>query len=519
MRRFGMTTIFGNPGSTEVAFLTDTPPDIDYVLALHEGSVVGIASGYAIARDRPAFVNLHTAPGLGNAINAIANARDCRAPLVIVVGQQDRRQLAHGPFLAGRALERLGGEYLVWSNLPVRAQDVPGAIARAYHESMTGRGPALVVVPLDDWGEEADPLAAGAPRVLLRPAEVSARETSAVAELIRESRAPTVVVGAGAASPAGWEAVVKLAETLSCPVWQEAFGSRPGFPQDHELFAGHLPWQRRAIYDRLAPHDLVLVIGTHAFRTYLFDAEIALVEPRTRVVVISEDREEVHRSPSEVAVLAPVAAACAAITTQLQPRQPARAPEPMQRPPAPPPPSAGEPLAPGHVFQALAERMPRDAVLVEETPSSRPELLERIPARSPLGFLANANGALGFGMSGAIGLRMALPERPVIGVIGDGSAMYAIQSLWSAAHYGVGVLLIVMNNGGYAIMDAQARQRGGTGAWPDFPGIDIAGIARSMGCPSRRIDGYSELVGTFDELIPTLVQRREPMLVEISVGT
>ena len=141
MRQFGMTTIFGNPGSTEIPFLTDLPPDIRFVLGLHEGSVVGIATGYAIARGEPAFVNLHTAAGLGNAVNAIANARDCRAPLVVVVGQQDRRQLAYEPFLTGRALERLAGEYPVWATLPVRAQDVPGAIARAYHEAQAGARP------------------------------------------------------------------------------------------------------------------------------------------------------------------------------------------------------------------------------------------------------------------------------------------------------------------------------------------------------------------------------------------
>src|ERR1700691_5920222 len=147
MRRCGMTTIFGNPGSTEVSFLTDLPADIEFVLALHEGSAVGIASGYAIARGEPSFVNLHTAPGLGNAINAIANARDIRAPLVVVVGQQDRRQTAFEPFLTGRALERLAGEYPVWAQTPIRAQDVPGTVARAYHEAKAAAGPALVVVP------------------------------------------------------------------------------------------------------------------------------------------------------------------------------------------------------------------------------------------------------------------------------------------------------------------------------------------------------------------------------------
>src|SRR3984885_5536523 len=183
MRRHGMTTIFGNPGSTEIAFLTDLPPDIRFVLGLHEGSVVGMATGYALARGEPAFVNLHTAAGLGNAVNAIANARDCRAPLVIVVGQQDRRQMAFEPFLTGRQLERLAGEYPVWRHLPARGQDVPGAIARAYHEAKSAMGPALLVVPMGDWLEPADELAAGAPKRTPRPHAVDAAQVTELADL------------------------------------------------------------------------------------------------------------------------------------------------------------------------------------------------------------------------------------------------------------------------------------------------------------------------------------------------
>jgi benzoylformate decarboxylase len=517
MRRLGMTRIFGNPGSTEVAFLTDLPSDLEFVLGLHEGSVVGMATGYAIGRRKPAFVNLHTAPGLGNAINAIANARDCHAPLVVVVGQQDRRQLASSPFLAGRGLERVAGEYPVWTSLPVRPQDVPGAIARAYHEALTHRGPALVVAPMGDWEQEADPLAIGAPGQMLRPSAVDPAELSELAELIGAARDPVLVVGAGAASDAGWASVTVLAESLGSPVWQEAFGSRPGFPQTHQLFAGHLPWMRARMRERLAPHDLVIAVGTHALRTYVFDADVALLEPSTRVAVISDDADEVHRSGCDIGVLAPVAETCAALVAQLPAR--GKTPEaPLHEAPAPPdPPGPGAKLRPGHVLAALAERLPEDVVLVEETPSSRPELLERIPAHTPLGFVANANGGLGFGLSGTIGLRMALPDRPVVAVVGDGSAIYAIQSLWSAARYGAGALLIVMNNGGYAIMDAQARARGGSAPWPGFPGIDFVGIAKALGCDAVRISDHETLIATLDGVLPALAARENPILVEVEL--
>ena len=134
--------------------------------------------------------------------------------------------------------------------------------------------------------------------------------------------------------------------------------------------------------------------------------------------------------------------------------------------------------------------------MVEECPSSQPELYQRIPIRVPFGFLSTANGCLGFGLSGSIGLRMGLPDRPVVAVLGDGSTMYAIQALWSAARYDVGVLLIVLANGRYAVMDALARRQGGAGAWPGFEAVDIGGLARSLGCPSVRVETHEELLGS-----------------------
>lgn len=517
MRRLGMTTIFGNPGSTEVPFLAGLPADIRFVLGLHEASVVGIASGYAIARGEPSFVNLHTAPGLGNAINQIANARDGRAPLVVVVGQQDRRQLASEPFLTGRALERLAGEYPVWSTVPARAQDVPGAVARAYHEAQGARGPALVVVPMGDWLEEADELAAAAPSSVVRSREVADQDVAGLADIIDDARSPALVVGPGTDTEEGWEAVVALAERLRCPVWQEPFARRAGFPQDHRLFAGHLPWRRGRVRDTLAGHEVVLAIGTSAFRLYLFDEPVALLAPGTRVAVITDDPEEAHRSQCEVALVADPARACRALEARVAARV-SEWPAPMRRPPRLAAPERGEPLRAGHVFDALSARLAPDAVLIEETPSSQPELYRRVAVRAPLGFVGTANGALGAGITGAIGLRMGLPRRGVVAVLGDGASMYAIQALWTAARYEIGVLLIVMANGGYAVMDALARERGSEPAWPAFGAVDIAGIARGLGCPSRRVGTHEELIDTLDEVMPSLAERAEPLLVEVAVA-
>jgi benzoylformate decarboxylase len=517
MRRQGLTTIFGNPGSTEISFLTDLPADFQFVLALHEGSVVGMASGYALARGEPSFVNLHTAAGLGNAINAIANARDCRAPLVILVGQQDRRQIAFEPFLTGRALERLAGEYPIWRNLPSRPQDLPGAIARAWHEAKAARGPALVVAPMGDWLEPADPLAADSPARLLRPHSVSGSQVEELADLLAGAEAPALVVGAPEADD--WDAVVALAERLNCPVWQEAFSRRVGFPQDHRLFAGHLPWQRRLMRDVLSGYDLVLTLGTNAFRAYIYDEPVALTGPDTRVAVLTADPAEAHRSPCELAVVAPVGAACRALVEVLpEPAAGGNPPEPVRRPAPLPPPAAGEMLRPGHVLDALAARMPQDVMLIEEAPSTQPELYQRLPVRAPFGFLSTANGCLGFGLAGSIGLRMGMPDRPVVAVLGDGSTMYAIQALWSAARYEVGVLMIVLANRRYAVMDALARRAGGEAAWPGFESVDIGAIARGLGCPTVRVETHADLVSTLDEVLPALAGRREPLLLEAVVG-
>src|SRR3954447_8751282 len=190
LRDRGLTTIYSNPGSTEVPLLAGLPDDLRFILALHEGSVVGLATGAAIASGQPAFVLLHTTAGLGNAVSALATARVNRAPLVVVVGQQDRRHLALEPFLAGR-LDGLAGDYPVWVSRPARAQDVPGAIARAHHEALTGRGPAIVIVPMDDWlapaGEEAE---LPAPARLLRPTAVDAAAVEELAALLAESESP-----------------------------------------------------------------------------------------------------------------------------------------------------------------------------------------------------------------------------------------------------------------------------------------------------------------------------------------
>ncbi|MEV0146687.1 MULTISPECIES: thiamine pyrophosphate-dependent enzyme [unclassified Nonomuraea] len=514
LRRNGLTTVFANPGSTEVTLLGGLPDDLRFVLALHEGSVVGMATGWAMGHDAPALAVLHTTAGLGNAVGAIATARVNRVPLVVLVGQQDRRHLALEPFLAGR-LAGLAGDYPVRVDQPVRAQDVPGAVARAVHEAVTFRGPALVVVPMDDWDEPYEGEVLAAPGRLLRaPAHATSGAALApLAELLGGARAPVIVAGAGACR--AWEPLVALAERLGCPVWQEPFGARPGFPQDHPLFAGVLPADRPRLRAALSGHDVVLAVGAPVFRQYPYTPG-PLVEPGTVVALVTDDPSEAHRSPAELACLADPAETCAHLAALLPARPAGDVASPAAV--APPVPAEGRPLRAARVLRELAERLPADAVLVEETPSSRPDLHRLVPARNPLGFVSAAMGGLGFALPAAVGLRMALPGRPVVAVTGDGSALYGLHALWSAAHYRAGALFLVLSNARYAVLDRLADRYGAKAPWPAFDEVDVGGLARSLGCPARRVETYAELTAALDEVMPTLAAREEPVLLDVAVA-
>jgi benzoylformate decarboxylase len=515
MRRQGMTTIFSNPGSTEVAFLVDLPDDLQFVLALHEGSVVGIASGWAIARRDPAFVLLHTTAGLGNAVGAIATARVNHAPLVVVVGQQDRRHLSLEPFLAGR-LRGLAGEYPLETIEPVLAEDVPAAVERAAHRARTGQGPVLVIVPMDDWEQRwSGETVASARHVHTARRGIEPETVARLADLLADSSRPALLACSGNDSEEGWAALVRLAERLQAPVWQEPFASRAGFPQDHPLFAGHLPADRSRVREVLTGHDLLLAVGGPVLRQYPYVPE-PLLPPAMQAAVVTADPAEAFRSPVELAVLGDPAVVVDALLSDLPARDAGQV-RTARTVPLPDSPAPGEPLRAAHVFARLAGRLPDDAVLVEESPSSRPLLERMVPARRPLGFLSAAMGGLGFAMPAAIGVKMADPARPVVAVVGDGSSLYAIQSLWTAAYLQVGAVFVVMANGRYAVMDRLAERTQGKPPWPPFPEVSVSGLARSLGCP---VVSFADAAG-LDEAMATahkhLTGQHGPLVLEATI--
>jgi len=518
LRDLGVTRMFANPGSTEVAFLTDLTPDIEFLLALHEGAVVGMATGEAIATGRPALTLLHTTAGYGNAVGAIATARANRAPMVILVGQQDRRHLASEPFLAGR-LHGLAGDYPVSVREPARAQDLPAIIARAFHDAAVHRGPAVVIVPMGDWHEPADDTVdLAAAGELLVSGGADAAVVARLGALLDGAARPALVVGSSTDQPETWDAVAALAARLGCDVWAEAHAARAGFDQTSPQWAGHLPAERGSLRKTLAPYDVVLVIGGPAFRQYLWSAGRFVCE-HTTVAVLTDDPDEAAYSAAQLSVLGPVRATVAALADTVTERTPTASDATARPAPASPlsPLSDGEPLTPAHVFGALHARLPEVATVIEESPSTRRLLMDTMPARRPLGFLTPAQGGLGFALAAATGLKIGRPDQPVVAVVGDGASLYNIQTLWSAARYGAGALFVIMSNGGYAVMDRLAVNAGGTAPWPGFGEISVSTIATGFGCPARRVTTYAELTALLDEVVPTLGSRREPLLLDVAV--
>lgn len=514
LRQQGLTRIFANPGSTEVALLADLPDDLDFVLGLHEGSVVGMASGYALATGSPALVLLHTTAGFGNAVGAIATARTNKAPLVILVGQQDRRHVASEPFLAGH-LDGLAGTYPVSTRQPARPADVPAAIARAAHEAALHRGPTVVVVPMSDWAEPADDtIVAPAPTRLLVSHGVDEETGTQLTSVLDGARSPVLVVGPGADSVGAWAGLAQLADRLDCPVWQEAHGSQAGFPQDSARFRGHLPAGRAALRDALSPHDVVLVVGGPAFRQGTWESGRFVSEGST-VVVVTADPEEATYSAADLAVVGDVTGIMAYLAERVIARRADQVLVPRPRPTIPPP----DVLRAEHVFAALADRLPAESTVFEESPSSRRLLLDLMSTRRPFGFLTVAQGGLGFALPASIGVRMARPNRPVVALLGDGASLYNIQGLWSAQHYNVGTLFVVLSNGGYAVMDRLAAGHGGKPPWPAFTEVSVSTIASGFGCATRRVTTHEQLLHQLDLILPTLGERTEPLLLEVVVET
>jgi benzoylformate decarboxylase len=519
-RERGMTTIFGNPGSTELPMLADFPSDFRYILGLQEAVVVGMADGYAQATGRVAHANLHTAPGVGNAMGAIFNAQANKAPLLITAGQQHRPYLTMQANLTNHRATEVPQPYVKWSFEPPRAQDVPAALARAtYLASLPPQGPAFVSLPMDDWGAEVDETAARAAvtRKVAGRAVADPESVRALAARLRAARNPALVAGPGIDAAGAWEQAVALAEHQALPVWATPApgGGRLGFPEGHAHFRGSLPPAIGPAGQALEGHDLVLVVGSSVFPYYPYLPGPAL-PAGTELVAITDDPDEAARAPAGDAIVADVRLTLDALLTELGPERSGRTPPTaLDRAPAPADGDPGAPMDAGDVHGTLAQLLPAGAIVVLESPSSTLALRNRLRISTPGSYYFSAAGGLGFGLAAAIGVQLAQPSRPVVCVLGEGSAQYAITGFWTAKAYNVPVTFLVLRNGEYSILkwfSTLEQVEGAPGL--DLPGLDVAATAASYGVPSRSVTGREELHAALGE---ALTDQTGPRLVEVGV--
>lgn len=511
LRGLGMTRVFGNPGSTEEPFLTAFPPDFRYVLGLHEAVVVAMADGYAQAAGKAAFVNLHTAAGVGNGMGSLVTAWHNRTPLVVTAGQQTRQMMALEPWLINREAVELPKPYVKWSHEPARPEDVPGAIERAWHIAMSPpRGPVFVSIPMDDWDVPAEPRA---PRRVESRSEPNRTALAEAAAALAGATNPALVVGGGIDRAGGWQAAVRLAERLNAPVWEAPAPERASFPQDHSLFQGALPLAMKPLAEQLRGYDVVLVAGAAVFRYYPHIPGPILPEG-TRLIHVTDDPDEAARSPAGDAIVGDLAVALerlVALVSEASRPDPPRRPGPSLAP-------ASDPISPAFAFHALAEAMPEETLVVEESASSRAAFYDQIRINRPNSYFATASGGLGFALPAAVGVGLARPGAPVVCIVGDGAAMFGIQAIWTAAREQVPVVFVVVDNGHYGILKAFAafqRTPGVPGL--DLPGLDVATIARGFGAEAYRVTAAEELPDAYRAAFASARARPGPVLLDVVV--
>jgi len=487
LRSFGIDRVFGNPGSTELPFLSDWPDDIDYVLALQETSAVGMADGYAQATRNAGFVNLHSAAGVGNALGNIYTAHRNQTPLVITAGQQARSILPLQAFLYAERASEFPRPYVKYSVEPARPEDVPAAIARAYYTAMQPPcGPTFVSIPIDDWAHAAAPIEA---RKVSREIGPEPDAMQALVAALGSAKHPTLVVGPGVDRAGAVDLMVRVAEKAKASVWVSPFSARCSFPERHPQFAGFLHASPAQLSDALREHDLVIVIGAPVF-TFHVEGHAAIFDGGATIFQITDDPDAAAVTPVGTSIIATIKPALSLLLDLL--------PESKRSTPKgrtlPPPPQPADPLPVDFLLHSLSQAMPEGASLVEEVPSHRPAMQKFMPMRGQDSFYTMASGGLGYSLPAAVGMALGKPKQRTVCLIGDGSAMYSMQALWTAVQRKLPLTVVVINNSGYGAMRSfsqvmQVRNVPGL----ELPGIDFVRLAEGMGCHAVRVSKAAEL--------------------------
>lgn len=538
LRSEGVRHVFGNPGTTELPLLDALSGvhDIHYVLGLQEASVVAMADGYAQASGRPAFVNLHTAGGLGNAMGAILNAKMANTPLVITAGQQDTRHGVTDPLLHGD-LVSLARPSVKWAEEIQHPEHIPMLLRRALQDCRTGpTGPVFLSLPINVMEQHTD-TGAGQPSRIERGAVTAAIEPLAEAlSTVTPGRLAMIVGEEVFQSNAQGEAV-RLAEALGAPVFGPSWPGHIPFPTAHPQWRGALAPKAADIRETFAEFDAVLLLGGHSLISYQYSDGPA-IPPHCRLIQLTGDGHQLGRV-HETALgligdiklslqlllplldqqLAPHSQAIATLRNVAAHERNNRRVEVAERARREFDTPVTTPFVAAH--EAVRSIGP-DVWIVDEAPVTIPHVRACLDSHSASQYLFTRSAILGWGMPAAVGTSLGLGRSPVVCLVGDGSAMYSPQALWTAAHERLPVTFVVMNNGEYNILKNYARNQAhyrsaGTNQFIGMdirdPAIDFLALASALGVASRRVERASDIAGAVEDGI----RSGRPNLIELPI--
>ena len=537
LRQRGVRHVFGNPGTTELNFMEMFAdyPDVGYVLGLQDAIPVGMAYGYAMATGEPAVVNLHITPGLANGLGNIFNAYRAKVPLVVTAGQVDRRTIVQDPSLWSD-LTVVASPFTKWS---YEAQDGCGHPdrARRARSSSRPRPPRGRCSSRCRWTASTrtstarppgrrSPAARGpGPQVLER-----------VARALAGARDPVLIVGAGAATPEARAALVRIADATGARVYGERLPVRSAFPTDHPQYLGMIGLSLAQLRRELGDADMVVLAGARKFAALLYTPPVALAKGTTVVHVDTDPWEIGKNIPTTLGILGDVGAIFTEIADRLAEHMDApqrtagaarvaavrreRSRREQEWKQAARVPKPGERMTMAAAYRVLGEMVDDTVTIVDEAITAVRMIDRYVPFRSERSYIGVAAGSLGLGLPAALGAQMAWPDRRIICTVGDGSIMYTIQALWTAAHYHIPATIMVVDNRAYQILKEGMAQYKGAPVAPDrligmdldAPAVDLPAVARGFGVQAR-------LVSDPGELREALAERStEPRLLDVLVA-
>ncbi len=530
----GVELIFGNPGTTELPLMDALVVEdrIRYILGLNEVVVMGMADGFAQATGRLAVCNLHAAPGLGNAMGMLYNAARAGAPILVTAGQQDMSIRLTEPLLWDD-LATMARPLCKWSFEVNSLAELPRAIRRAAKVALTApTGPVFLSIP-------GDVLTAMAPADLdmLAPTRIGARlrgdavAIAAAADLIRAAQSPVIFAGDHVAKSDAHDELAAFAEAIGAPVYLEGMANTAAFPSNHRLYAGTVPRMTPALRAVMEKHDLLVSIGADLL-TQSQATGVEALAPGTKLVHLDDEPWQIGKNFAATAAihgdakatlpeLTALVAGCGAHRSNAIAATLAEARAALfARADA----MAGEmPLQPMPVLKLIGELLPENAVVIEELLSSGMNTVRQlVPAVRPDSWFGMRGGGIGVAIPQAAGIQLAHPDRPVVVLSGDGSAMYSAAALWTLAHYKLPVVVVIFNNRGYRILKQRTRAIGDHSARLDSylamdieaPAIDFLALATAHGVAGVRAETLAEVRDAFTAALAASA----PTLIEITVA-